>query len=67
VLWHSFISMHVAKFKSLGAAALEAGSSETMIRRHYLNLVGKGEAERFWSIAPGADLSTVTEFKANQA
>ncbi len=61
VLRHTFISMHVAKFKSLAAAALEAGNSETMIRRHYLNLVGETEAERFWSITPGFEVGTVTE------
>jgi len=35
VLRHTFISMHVAKFKSLAAAALEAGNSETMLRTQY--------------------------------
>jgi integrase len=67
VLRHTFISMHVAKFKSLGAAALEAGNSETMIRRHYLNLVGEAEAERFWSIRPGMDVGAATELNAKQA
>ena len=67
VLRHTFISMHVAKFKSLAAVALEAGNSETMVRRHYLNLVGVAEAERFWSITPGMDLGTVTEMNARPA
>jgi site-specific recombinase XerC len=67
VLRHSFISMHVAKFKSLGAAALEAGNSETMIRRHYLNLVCEADANGFWSITPGMDVGTVTELDARQA
>lgn len=52
VLRHSFISNHVAKFKSLGDAALEGGNSESMIRRHYLNLVSEEDAEKFWSIVP---------------
>ncbi len=52
VLRHTFVSMHVAKFKSLGATALEAGNSEAIIRRHYLNLVGEVEAADFWGIAP---------------
>lgn len=52
VLRHTFISMHVAKFKSLGSAALEAGNSETMIRKHYLNMVSEAEAAKFWAIAP---------------
>ncbi len=53
VLRHTFISMHVAKFKSMGEAALEAGNSETMIRKHYYNVVSGADAESFWSIAPG--------------
>lgn len=52
VLRHTFISMHVARFKSMGEAALEAGNSEAIIRRHYLNLVGEAEADQFWSIMP---------------
>lgn len=54
VLRHTFISMFVAKWKSLGEAALEAGNSETMIRRHYLNVVSAADAEAFWSICPTA-------------
>jgi integrase len=67
VLRHTFISMHVAKFKSLGTAALEAGNSETMIRRHYLNLVSEADANKFWSITPGMDVGTVTELSARPA
>ncbi len=67
VLRHSYISMNIGKFKSLGAAALEAGNSETMIRRHYLNLVSEAEANKFWSITPRMDVGTVTEFDARQA
>jgi len=67
VLRHTFISMHVAKFKSLGTAALEAGNSETMIRRHYLNLVSEADANKFWSIKPGMDVGTITELIARPA
>jgi len=67
VLRHTFISMHVAKFKSLGAAALEAGNSETMVRRHYLNLVSEAEANKFWSITPGMDVGIVAELAAKLA
>lgn len=49
---HTFISMHVGRFRSLGDAALEAGNSEAMIKRHYLNLVSRAEALRFWKIRP---------------
>jgi hypothetical protein len=52
VLRHTYISMHVAKWKSMGEAALEAGNSEAMIRRHYLNLVSEADAEIFWNVAP---------------
>lgn len=52
VLRHTFISAHVGKFRSLGSAALEAGNSECIIKKHYLNSVTEAEAEAFWSIAP---------------
>lgn len=52
VLRHTFISMHVATFKSLGEAALEAGNSEAMIKKHYLNMVTTKDAKRFWAIVP---------------
>ncbi len=54
VLRHSFCSYHVAKFQSLGATALEAGNSERIIRRHYLNMVTPAEASAFWAIQPKA-------------
>ena len=52
VLRHTFISMFVAKFRSLGEAALQAGNSESIIRRHYLDLKSKDEAEQFFGIRP---------------
>lgn len=52
VLRHTFISMFVAKFRSMGEAALQAGNSETIIRRHYLDIKAPAEAERFFSIRP---------------
>lgn len=52
VLRHTFISMFVAKFRSIGEAALQGGNSESIVRKHYLDLKSKGEAERFFSIAP---------------
>ncbi len=53
VLRHTFISMHVAKFKSMGEAAIEAGNSEAMIKKHYYNTVSAEDAAAFWTIAPG--------------
>lgn len=49
---HTFISMHVAKFRSMGDAALQAGNSESMIKKHYLNMVSEADAQAFWSIVP---------------
>ena len=52
VLRHTFISMFVAKFRSIGEAAIQAGNSEGIIRRHYLDLKSKEEAEQFFGILP---------------
>jgi integrase len=52
VLRHTFISMFVAKFRSMGEAALQAGNSESIIRKHYLDLKSKEEAEQFFCILP---------------
>jgi len=51
---HTFISMHVAKYRSMGEAALQAGNSESIIRKHYLDLKTAAEAERFFGIRPTA-------------
>ncbi|EIQ01333.1 hypothetical protein OpiT1DRAFT_05909 [Opitutaceae bacterium TAV1] len=53
VMRHTFISMHVGKFRSIGDAALQAGNSERIIRRHYLDVKSPQEAEAFFSILPG--------------
>jgi integrase len=52
VMRHTFISMFVAKFRSIGEAAIQAGNSEGIIRRHYLDLKSAKEAEAYWSILP---------------
>jgi integrase len=52
VMRHTFVSMFVAKFRSMGEAALQAGNSESIIRKHYLDLKSKEEAEEFFSILP---------------
>jgi integrase len=68
VLRHTFISMFVAKFRSMGEAALQAGNSESIIRKHYLDLKSKEEAERFFGILPQrtAPAAVVTPFVAAQ-
>jgi integrase len=52
VLRHSFISMIVAKYRSMGEAALQAGNSESIVRKHYLDLKSAAEAEEFFNILP---------------
>ncbi len=48
----TFISMHVGKFRSMGDAALQAGNSEAIIRKHYLDLKSTEEAGQFFAILP---------------
>ncbi len=55
VLRHTYISMTVGSFRSVGDAALQAGNSESVIRKYYLDLVTKEEADRFWQIVPLSD------------
>lgn len=52
VMRHTFISMFVAKYRSIGEAALQAGNSENIIRKHYLDLKSQEEAEEFFNIMP---------------
>jgi integrase len=52
---HSFISYHVALNRSVGDAALQAGNSESIVRRHYLNLHPREDGEKFFKIAPTND------------
>ncbi len=56
---HTFISMHVAKFGSIGRAAIEAGNSESVVKKHYHEQVSKNEAKAFWSISPASRPSQV--------
>lgn len=50
---HSFISYHVAVHRSIGDTALQAGNSESMIKKHYLDHRSKTEGLAFFSIVPG--------------
>jgi integrase len=61
VMRHTFISMFVAKFRSLGEAALQAGNSESIIRKHYLDLKSETEAEQFFGILPKRAEAIATE------
>ncbi|MCX6878699.1 MAG: phage integrase N-terminal SAM-like domain-containing protein [Verrucomicrobia bacterium] len=49
---HSFISYHVAIHRSVGDAALQAGNSEGVVKKHYLNLHPKEDGAQFFSIVP---------------
>jgi len=52
VMRHTFISMFVAKFRSIGEASIQAGNSESIIRKHYLDLKSPAEAAAFFGILP---------------
>ena len=65
VLRHTFISMFVAKFRSLGEAALQAGNSESIIRKHYLDLKSTEEADDFFGILPRRVAAVATSEKSN--
>jgi integrase len=52
VLRHTYISMTVGAFRSVGDASLQAGNSEAVIRKHYLDLKSTEEADQFWRIVP---------------
>jgi integrase len=52
IMRHTFISMFVAKYRSLGEAALQAGNSESIIRGHYLEMKSAAEGEKFFGIFP---------------
>jgi hypothetical protein len=49
---HTYISMTIGAFRSVGDAALQAGNSEAVIRKHYLDLKSVEEADEFWHIVP---------------
>ncbi len=49
---HSFISYHLALHRSVGDAALQAGNSDAIVKRHYLNLHPQEDGEAFFRIIP---------------
>ncbi|MBC2594713.1 hypothetical protein H5P28_10615 [Ruficoccus amylovorans] len=52
IMRHTYISMTVGAFRSVGDAALQAGNSEAVIRKHYLDLKSTEDADEFWRIVP---------------
>lgn len=51
---HSFCSYHLAKFSSAARTAMEAGHTETMLFKHYREVVTRDAAEAFFNIVPEA-------------
>ena len=51
---NTFISMHVAYHESIDKTALEADNSAEIIKKDYLDLVTREEAEKFWNIRSAA-------------
>jgi len=51
-LRHSFFSYHIAAFRSVGDASLEGGNTESVVKKHYLNLATQREGLAFWRVAP---------------
>ena len=49
---HSFVSYRLADLANAGQVALEAGTSEAMVFRHYREVTTAPEAAAFWSIRP---------------
>jgi site-specific recombinase XerD len=52
-LRHSFCSYLAMKLGSAYDVAMQAGNSETILKRHYLQRVSKEQANDFWAIRPG--------------
>ena len=40
-------------FQSVGATSLQAGKSESIVRKHCRKMVSEAEATKFWGILPG--------------
>jgi hypothetical protein len=64
---HSFISFHVALHRSIGDVALQAGNSEAVVKRHYLNLHPREEGESFFSIIPDMEARRAVYAQVDQA
>ncbi len=63
---HSFISYHVALHRSIGDASLQAGNSESIVKRHYLNTHTRDEGGEFFRIIPGKRRAVLAPAKKEQ-
>jgi integrase len=52
IMRHSFCSYHVACHRNTAMTALEAGHTETILFKHYRELVSEEDAKEFWDILP---------------
>lgn len=52
VLRHTFISMFVAKYRTIGEAAIQTGNSESIIRKHCLDLKPSRKPRNFTASYP---------------
>lgn len=57
---HSFVSYHLAHFRSAAGTAMEAGHSEAILFRHYREVVTPAAAAEFWAIRPDPRGATST-------
>lgn len=51
-LRHSFCSYGLRNSENAGKVALQAGNTEKVLFEHYLKLVSKSDAKKFWNIFP---------------
>lgn len=49
---HSFVSYHLAAWRSAAQTALEAGHSEAVLFQHYREVVTPDQARQFWELRP---------------
>lgn len=49
---HSFVTYHLAHWRSASQTALEAGHTEVVLFRHYREVVTPAQAAAFWAIRP---------------
>jgi hypothetical protein len=64
--FHQFL-LFVARFRSVGEAALQAGNSKSVIRKHYLDLKTAAEAAEFFNILPKRTDTSATTVTAAAA
>ena len=64
---NTFISMHVVYHESIDRTALEADNSSEIIKKDYLDLVTREEAEKFWNIRSAAEPRNLLQDTTNYA